>query len=98
MRYLLLVAFLFEVAPAAVFVATSAAVVAVLEFSALFAVSTAFAIVLLAIGFYRRCIGESKLPVGNRGQLTLDSIVVHGFFMPVVVSQLHVVSDGIGET
>src|SRR5580658_9940395 len=45
-----------------------------------------------------RGIGEFQLTVGDLGELALDGIVMHGLFVPVVISQLHVISDGVGES
>src|SRR5580692_12167711 len=43
-------------------------------------------------------IGEFQLIVGDLGQLGLDGVVMHRFFMPVIIGQLHVIGYGIGKT
>ena len=52
---------------------------------------------LRAIGFDVRCIGKGKLTVGDGVELALDRIVVDEFLVPVVICQLHVISNGIGK-
>ena len=46
----------------------------------------------------KRCIRECKLPVCKIRQLALNSVVMNGLFMPVVISQLHIISNGVGES
>src|SRR5579863_9438273 len=45
-----------------------------------------------------RSIGKFQLTARDLGKLALNGIVVHGLLVPVVISQLHVIGDGIGES
>src|SRR6185437_15389776 len=103
-----LISFLFEFIPAPVVVAVIAAIVPLLEF--LISLVPVIAIVIapvvpfaLAVVFGTEAldegsVGELQLAIGQIGQFALDRVVMHGLFMPVVIGQLHVIGDGIGET
>src|ERR1700743_1641731 len=43
-------------------------------------------------------VGEFQLAVGDLGEFALDSVVVYGLFMPVVVGQFHVIRYGVGKS
>jgi hypothetical protein len=46
---------------------------------------------------YVRSVGEGELAIGDAVQFALDGVVVNGFFVPVAISKLHVVCNGIGK-
>ena len=99
----ILISFLFEFSGAVVVPVITVVIVPLLEF--LITLATVVGKVLTIpvptlIGpeaLYIRRVGELQLTIGKVGKLALDSVVVNGLLMPVVISQLHVVGDGIGE-
>jgi len=50
-----------------------------------------------AEAFYVWCIGKLQLATGDNIQFALYRIVMHRFLVPVIIGQLHIVGDGIGE-
>jgi len=69
-------------------------------FIAVVAISTSFTLAVF-IGpeaLDIRCIGEFQLAAGELGKFGLDSVVMDGLFMPVIIGQFHVVCNGIGKT
>ena len=46
----------------------------------------------------KRRIGELQLPCREAGELLLNSVVMDGLFMPVIIGQFHVIGHCIGET
>ena len=48
--------------------------------------------------FYKGAVIEFKLSFGDTVQLRLYGVIVDQFFVPVAVSQFHVVGDGIGKS
>jgi hypothetical protein len=78
--------------------AATTSIASVLKLLALFTIATAaFTCVLLAIGLYIRRISKGQLPIRDPCELALNGIVMHHLLMPVVVSELHVVSDRVGK-
>src|SRR6187399_3089062 len=55
-------------------------------------------ILLWAICLYKRSISKRELAISDAGQFTLDSVVMHNFFMPVVVGKLHIIGNSICKT
>src|ERR1700761_3089987 len=47
--------------------------------------------ILLLEALHERRIGKRQLPVSKIRQLALNSVVMNGLFMPVVIRQLHVI-------
>src|SRR5579871_2560873 len=45
----------------------------------------------------KRSIAELQLTIGELGHLALDSVVMDGLLMPVVIGQLHIIGDSVGE-
>src|SRR5262245_38895713 len=67
--------------------------------AAIIAISATVAAVCCTVlcGPYVRSIGKFQLSFRDIGQLALDSIIMHSFFVPVAISKLHVVCNGIGK-
>lgn len=102
-----LVSFLFEFIVAAAIPVVALVVVALLEFlipfvpvvvAEIVAPVVAFAIFVGAEGFHVWCIREFQLTIGEVIELGLDRVVMDGLFMPVVVGELHIVGNGVGES
>ena len=100
----ILISFLFEFSGAVVVPVITVVVIPLLEFLITLAaiVGKILTIPVPALigpeALHVRRIGEFQLTIGKVGKLALDSVVVNGLLMPVVISQLHVVGDCIGET
>src|SRR5579872_707337 len=47
-------------------------------------------VVFRAEALHERCCGKLELTVGEIGQLSLDSVVMDGLLVPVVIGKLHV--------
>ena len=81
-------------------VAVATATIALLKVftaASLKAIAVPVPVVSFAICFYKRSIGKLQLTIGNGIQLAPDGIVVHQLFVPGVISQLHVIGNGIGK-
>src|SRR5690606_23651586 len=74
------------------------AAISLLEFSTLLTITAAITAILLTICFYVRRIGKCKLTIGDGCQFILNGIIMYHFFVPVVIRQLHVISNGICKT